>query len=140
MRDPLTAQVLGAAIEVHRVLGPGLLESTYEACLAYELAARDLDCRRQVLLPLRYKDLALEHAYRVDLLVEEKVIVEVKTVDSLMPVHRAQVLTYLRIGGWRVGLLLNFHVPVLKDGVVRLVNDINVAAPATDGGGSSSCR
>ncbi len=116
----LTGKIIGAAIEVHRNLGPGLLESAYEECLAFELDESGLNYRRQVVLPIRYKKARIDMAYRVDLLVEEEVIVELKTVLSVLPVHRAQLLTYLRLSGFRLGLLINFQVPALRDGVHRL--------------------
>lgn len=117
----LTEQVIGAAIEVHRALGPGLLESAYEACLAHELAARGLHVERQVALPVRYKGVALDCGYRLDLVVEGEVIVELKAVKAFEPIHTAQLLTYLRLAGLRVGLMLNFNVAVLKQGIKRVV-------------------
>ena len=124
--DRVSGQVLGASIAVHSALGPGLLESAYEACLVYELQRRGVTVERQKALPLRYKGLDVADAgYRVDLLVEDEVIVEVKAVDEVHPVHRAQLLTYLRLSRRRLGLLLNFNVTRLKDGgIQRLVNDI----------------
>ena len=121
--DAITDQIIGAAIEVHRVLGPGLLESVYEECLAFELDQRGLKYRRQVPLPVVYKDFRLDCGYRLDLLVEEEVVVELKTVEGLEPIHEAQLLTYLKLGGWQVGLLINFNVCVLKDGIKRMVNN-----------------
>ncbi len=120
-RDPLTNSILGAAIEVHRHLGPGLLESIYEACLAWELRARDIRIERQVPVPVVYKGLQVRLAYRLDLVVEQSVIVEVKAVDRLHPLVDAQVLTYLRLTGLRTALILNFNVGLLRDGVRRLV-------------------
>jgi len=120
-RDPLTSRVIGAAIEVHRQLGPGPLESTYRLCLAEELRLRGLSTRGETTVPLLYKSLRIEHAFRLDLLVEERLIVETKAVAALLPIHSAQVLTYLRCTGLRVGLLLNFHAIRMKDGIVRLV-------------------
>ena len=117
----LTNEIIGAAIEVHRILGPGLLESTYEACLAYELQTRGLHTERQKLLSISYKSLVLEDAYRLDLVVNRSVIVEIKSVKSLDPVHEAQLLSYLRLSGSKVGLLINFNVPLLKTGLRRLV-------------------
>lgn len=119
----LTEAIIQAAIEVHRTLGPGLLESAYEACLAFELAQRGLKVERQKPLPVVYKDVRLDCGYRLDLLVEDKVIVEIKAVDQLLPVHEAQLLSYLRLSGCRVGLLINFNVKVLRSGIRRLVND-----------------
>ncbi len=119
--NSLTDQIIGAAIEVHRELGPGLLESAYEACLFHELAARGLVVQSQKELPIRYKNLIVECGFRIDLLIEEKVIVEVKTVDRIHPVHEAQLLTYLKLTGCKVGLLINFNVTLLKDGIRRRV-------------------
>jgi len=116
----LTGQVIGAAIEVHKALGPGLLEGFYEECLHHELRLRGLACDRQVPLELAYKGLRIGSAYRIDLVVESAVVVEVKTVETLLPVHHAQLLTYLRLGGCRLGLILNFNVPSLPEGIVRM--------------------
>ncbi|MCW5748361.1 MAG: GxxExxY protein [Alphaproteobacteria bacterium] len=120
-RDPLTGKVIGIAIDVHRSLGPGLLESAYEECLAFELREAGISFRRQVPMPVHYKSVRLDCGYRLDILVEEKLVVELKTVEKLLPVHEAQLLSYLKLGGFPVGLLLNFNVPVLKEGVRRLV-------------------
>jgi GxxExxY protein len=117
----LTEKIIGAAIEVHRHLGPGLLESAYETCLAYELEQLGLGVERQKALPLVYKEIRLDQGYRLDLLIEGKVIVEVKVVEQITPVHEAQVLSYLKLSGCRIGLLLNFNVKLLKDGIRRLV-------------------
>lgn len=117
----LTRQIIGAAIEVHRHLGPGLLEMSYETCLAYELEQRGLVFERQKALPLTYKEIRLEQGYRIDLLVEDAVVVELKAVDQLMPVHEAQMLSYLRFTGCKVGLLMNFNVKLLKDGIRRFI-------------------
>ena len=120
--NDLTGAIIGAAIEVHRCLGPGLLESAYETCLAYELQAKGLRVERQKPLPITYKDVYLDHGYRIDLLVEDEVVVEIKAVDTLLPIHQAQVLSYLRFSGCKIGLLLNFNVTLLKkDGIRRLV-------------------
>ncbi len=119
--DPLTEKIIGFAIEVHRQLGPGLLESTYEECLCYELGQNGLAFRRQVPLPVMYKTIRLDCGYRIDLLVEERVILELKTVERLIPVHEAQLLTYLKLSGMRTGLLLNFNSATLKDGIRRMV-------------------
>ncbi|MGB9593741.1 MAG: GxxExxY protein [Anaerolineae bacterium] len=116
----ITEAIIGAAIEVHRALGPGLLESAYEECLCRELSLRKIPFERQYPLPLEYKGLQLDCGYRLDLLVGNAVVVELKAVEELLPIHTAQVLTYLRLGGWRVGLLINFNVPVLKHGIRRL--------------------
>jgi len=117
----LTGRIIGAAIEVHRVLGPGLLESAYEECLAYELELLGLKVQRQLSLPVVYKGRELGVGDRIDLLVEETVIIEIKAVQELEPIHKAQALTYLRLSGKSVALLINFNVPVLRDGVKRLV-------------------
>jgi len=117
----LTETIIGAAIEVHKALGAGLLESAYEECLRHELTIRGHTVRQQVPLPVVYKGLELECGYRMDLVVDETVIIEVKSVDQLHPVHEAQLLTYLRISGKRVGLLINFNVEVLKNGIKRRV-------------------
>lgn len=113
--------IIGAAIDVHRVLGPGLLESAYERCLCRELTLRRIPFERQMPLPVEYKGVRLDCGYRVDLVVNGMVIVEVKAVSAIAPIHEAQLLTYLKLGGWRVGLLLNFNVPILKDGIRRRV-------------------
>lgn len=120
--DKLSNRVIGAAIEVHRTLGPGLLESAYQACLAHELELRALRVSREHGLPLEYKGVRLSSAYRVDLMVEGQLIVEVKAAERLLPVHAAQLLSYLRMSGNTLGLLLNFNVPVLKQGIKRVVN------------------
>ena len=119
--DSLTRDIIGAGIEVHRVLGPGLLESTYENCLARELALRGHSVDRQVSLPLHYKGIDIDAGYRIDLIVNRTVIVEVKAVESLHPVVSAQVLTYMKFSGLPTALICNFHVPLFKDGVRRLV-------------------
>ncbi len=121
--NEVTEQVIGAAMEVHSTLGPGLLESAYETCLASELTRRGLVVERQKTLPITYHGLELDAGYRLDLLVQEEVIVEVKAVETLAPVHGAQLLSYLRLSGCRVGLLLNFNVVRLKDGIQRVAND-----------------
>jgi len=118
----LTGMILAAAIEVHRVLGPGLLESIYVECLEHELTSRGLRFVRQLTVPITYKGTRLGSSYRLDLIVEDKVIVEVKSVEALAPIHKAQVLTYLRLTGMPAGLLINFNVPRLMDGVKRLIN------------------
>ena len=118
----ITEKIIGCAIEVHRGLGPGLLESAYEECLCYELAQAGISFRRQVKLPVVYKDVSLECGYRMDLVVEDLVIVEIKAVERLIPVHEAQLLSFLKLAGKPLGLLLNFHVPVLKYGIKRIRN------------------
>ena len=117
----VTDQILGAGIEVHKALGPGLLESAYEQCLCHELRLRNVQFARQVAVPVRYKGIELDCGYRVDLLVEDSVVLELKAVDRLMPIHEAQLLTYLRLSEKRVGLLMNFNVSALRHGVVRRV-------------------
>jgi GxxExxY protein len=119
--ERLTGEIIGAAIEVHRQLGPGLLESTYEACLCQELELRNIAFECQKPLPLEYKGIKLDCGYRLDLLVAGLVIVEIKSVEALAPIHEAQLLTYLKLTGVHIGLLINFNVPVLKDGIRRLV-------------------
>ncbi|HEV8260416.1 MAG TPA: GxxExxY protein [Burkholderiales bacterium] len=116
-----TEAVIGAAIEVHKHLGPGLLESAYERCLCQEFRLRKMQLERQVVLPVTYKGVQLDCGYRIDLVVNDEVIVEIKTVEHLLPIHEAQTLTYMRLGGWQVGLLLNFSVPILIRGIKRLV-------------------
>lgn len=120
--DELSYKVIGAAIEVHRALGPGLLESIDEECLAHELTSRGISYRRQVSLPLIYKGVRLESGYRLDLVVNDLVVLELKAVEHLLPVHEVQLLTYLRLTGKWLGLLLNFHVTVLQRGIRRIVN------------------
>ncbi|HWD00669.1 MAG TPA: GxxExxY protein [Candidatus Sulfopaludibacter sp.] len=120
--NSLTEKILGAAIEVHKHLGPGLLESAYEECLCLELSRSGLRFQRQVHLPVQYKGLKLDCAYKMDVVVEESVIVEIKAVEELLPIHKAQILTYLRASGKRIGLLINFNVTKLKDGVRRVLN------------------
>ena len=109
-------------MDLHRALGPGLLESVYESCLEYELNEQGFNVQRQVALPVNYKKVKLESGYRVDLLVEKKVIVEIKAVDEIVPIHKAQLLTYLKLSDLRVGLLINFNVEVLRRGITRVVN------------------
>ncbi|MBL8055266.1 MAG: GxxExxY protein [Anaerolineales bacterium] len=120
--DRITEAIIGAAIEVHRQLGPGLFESTYEAGLVYELKLGSWKVERQIARPVIYKGVEIEEAYRIDLLVEDKVIVEIKAVSALLPVHEAQILTYLKLSRRRIGLLINFTVPLLKNGIKRFVN------------------
>ena len=117
----ITEQIIGMAIEVHRQLGPGLLESAYEECLSFELKSKGLAYARQVPLPVVYKDIRLESTYRMDIVVDAQVILELKTVERLLPVHEAQMLTYMKLSGIRTGLLLNFNTAVLKDGIRRLM-------------------
>jgi GxxExxY protein len=118
--DPLTNTIIGAAIYVHRMLGPGLLESAYEDCLAWALTNRGVGVQRQRILPVTFEGQQIESAYRIDLLIEKAVIVEVKAVERVLAVHEAQLRTYLRLSGLKTGLLLNFLVPVMKDGIRRM--------------------
>src|SRR5262245_20374443 len=120
-RDPLTHLVIGAAIEVHREMGPGLLESVYQSCMEHELKLQGVEYQARARLPLLYKGLALKDELIMDLYFPEHLVVELKAVDKLMPIHEAQLLTYLKLSKTHVGLLINFNVPVLKDGVKRLV-------------------
>ncbi len=122
--NEIAKQIVDAAYKVHTVLGPGLLESVYEAALAYEIQKRGLAVERQRALPVVYEAVRLDEGFRVDLLVAEKVVVELKSVESVQPVHKKQLLTYLRLGGKRLGLLINFGAPRLKEGVTRIVNDL----------------
>jgi GxxExxY protein len=119
--NELTYDVIGSAIEVHRTLGAGLLESSYRECLCRELSLRDITFQREYALPLQYKGIRLECGYRIDILVSGLVVVEIKAVEALAPIHDAQLLTYMRLGGWEAGLLINFNVVVLKDGMRRRV-------------------
>jgi len=119
--DEITGAVIGTAIAVHRTLGPGLLESTYEMCLAAELAARGINYQRQQVLPVSYRNLNIENGYRVDFLVENSVVVELKSVSTIDQVHIAQLLTYLKLSGCHAGLLINFNTTMLRDGIKRLV-------------------
>ena len=120
-RDSLTKSVIGLAIEVHRALGPGLLESAYQECLCYELKANGIAFGRQVALPVIYKSVKLDCGYRMDLVVDDRLVVELKTVEKILPIHEAQLLTYLRLSGISTGLLLNFNTAVLKNGIKRMV-------------------
>lgn len=117
----LTGEVIAAAVEVHRELGPGLLESAYQACSCHELAIRRIDFRTEVALPVDYKGIHLDCGYRMDLVVAAKIAVELKSVDKILPIHQAQLMTYLRLSGMRVGLLVNFNVPMLRHGVIRRI-------------------
>jgi GxxExxY protein len=126
--NALTERIIAAAIEVHRHLGPGLLESAYETCLCHELNLMGISLQRQVALPINYKGIKLDCGYKMDLVVEDTVIVELKAVEEFAPIHHSQLLTYLKLTNTRVGLLINFHVPVLKSGLKRIVN--RYAGPA----------
>lgn len=120
VNDLLTEKIIGFAIEVHRHLGPGLLESTYEECLCYEFSRDGLAFRRQVPLPVVYKSVRLDCGYRLDIVVADNVVIELKSVERLMPIHEAQLITYLKLSGIPTGLLLNFNTPVLREGIRRL--------------------
>ena len=122
IENELSKRIIGCAIEVHKQLGPGLLESAYQKCLFYELKLAGFKVQKEKPMPVIYKEVKLDHGYRIDLLVEEKVVVEIKTVEAFNDVHTAQVLTYLKLGNYRLGLLFNFHTTVLKNGIKRLIN------------------
>jgi GxxExxY protein len=126
--NELTEAIIGAAMEVHRALGPGLLESIYEMCLCRELSIRGIPFERQVLIPVEYKGVKLDCGYRADIVVDGTILLEIKAIDSLLPIHDAQLLSYLKLGGWKIGLLINFNVELLKDGlrrrVFRLVEEV----------------
>lgn len=122
--NELTDKIIGAAIEVHKALGPGLLESAYEECLAHELCLRGIPFERQKPLSVVYKGVQLDCGYRLDFLVANLVVVELKAVDVVLPIHEAQLLTYLKLGGWTVGLLMNFQVPALRNGIKRIVHNL----------------
>ena len=119
--EELTGNICSAAIEVHKQLGPGLLESAYEECLCHELNLRNIAFQRQVQLPVLYKNVRLDCGYQMDVIVEDQVVLELKSVESILPVHEAQLLTYLRLSQKRVGMILNFNVPLMKDGIIRRV-------------------
>jgi GxxExxY protein len=122
--EQIGRDLIGAALKVHSAVGPGLLESAYETCLLYELEKQNLPARRQVLIPFRDDDLTIDNGYRIDLLVGELVVVELKALEAIHPVHRAQLPSYLRLGGFRLGYLLNFNVAHMRDGIVRMVNGL----------------
>jgi GxxExxY protein len=119
--DEIARQIVDAAFAVHVALGPGLLESVYEQCLTYELQSRSLIVARQLALPVRYREITIDAGFRVDLLVNDLIVVEIKAVEKMLPVHEAQLLTYLKLSGKRLGLLINFNVPRIKDGIKRLL-------------------
>ena len=121
-KDNLSHEIIGCAMKVHTKLGPGLLESAYQECLYYELKKAGLKVRKEVPRPIIYEEVKLDHGYRIDLLVENSVVIEIKAVESLTDVHKAQVLTYLRLGEYKLGLLINFHVISLKSGIKRIIN------------------
>ncbi len=120
--NTITGTIIGKAIEIHKTLGPGLLESTYQECLLFELEKEGFSIQKEKLLPLIYKDLKLEQAYRIDLVVNNQVVIELKCVEALAPVHSAQILTYMKLGNFKLGLLINFHSKLLKDGIRRFIN------------------
>ena len=120
--NELSSKIIGASIEVHKQLGPGLLESTYEVCLAHELKMMGLEVKQQVPLPVVYKEIKLNTGYRIDMIVENKVIIEIKSVDNLAPIHTAQILTYLKLRDIKLGLLINFNNVKLIDGIKRIIN------------------
>lgn len=124
IENEISSQIIGAAIEVHKHLGPGLLESSYEACLLFELRQRGLNVKSQIALPISYKGVQLEAGYRIDILVEEKVIIEIKAVDELAEIHTAQILTYLKLINLKLGLLINFNSVKLVNGLKRVVNNL----------------
>lgn len=121
IENNLSNKIIGCAIEVHKQLGPGLLESAYKECLFHELSISGISTKKELPLPIVYKDIKLDHGYRIDLLAENKVVIEIKTVENFTDVHLAQVLTYLKLGNYKLGLLLNFHVTTLKNGIKRIV-------------------
>ncbi len=122
IENEISKKIIGSAIEVHKQLGPGLLESAYQECLYYELKQHGLKVQKEKSMPIVYKEVKLDHGYRIDLLVEEKVVIEIKTIEAFNDVHTAQVLTYLRLGKYKLGLLFNFQTKVLKNGIKRVIN------------------
>jgi len=119
--NQLSNVVIGAAIEVHKTLGPGLLESAYETCLSHELGLRGIKYQNQIKLPVEYKDVLLDSGYRLDILVEDEIVLELKSVEKILPIHDAQLLTYMKLGGWQLGIIFNFNVPLLRNGIKRKV-------------------
>jgi len=122
LENDISKKIIGCAIEVHKQLGPGLLESAYQTCLLYELKKAGLKVQKEKSMPIIYKEIELDHGYRIDILVEDKVVIELKTVEILNKVHHAQTLTYLRLGNYKLGLILNFNVLILKEGIKRIIN------------------
>ena len=120
--NQISEKIIGKAIEVHRILGPGLLESAYQECLAYELRNDGLHIELEKAMPIKYKEIQLDHGYRIDLLVDNLVVVELKTVEAFTDVHLAQILTYMKLGNYKLGLLINFNVKLLKNGIKRVIN------------------
>ena len=129
--NSITSQIIGLAIKVHRLMGPGLLESVYLTCLCYELKKADLMVEREKMVPLYYEGVRLDQSYRLDLLVQQKIIVEIKAVESITAVHRAQLLSYLKLTGCPIGLLINFNVELLKEGICRMVNNFSETSEFT---------
>ena len=123
--NQLSSRIIGAAIEVHKAIGPGLLESAYETCLCHELSLRSLNFEKQKPLSVRYKNVSLDAGYRLDVVVEGTIILELKACEQLEQIHKAQLLTYLQLSGLKLGLLLNFNVPVMRDGIVRIANGLD---------------
>jgi len=119
--NTLSNVVIGAAIDVHKTLGPGLLETAYETCLCHEIDLRGIEYQKQIQLPVKYKSIQLDCGYRLDILVENKIVIELKTVEKILPIHDAQLLTYLKLGGWQLGMIFNFNVSLLKHGIKRKV-------------------
>ena len=124
MLEDISRDLVDSAIRVHTALGPGLLESAYEACLAYELSSRGRHVERQRALPVTYKAVELDVGYRLDLVIDKQVVIELKSVESLLPIHEAQLLSYMKLGGYRLGFLLNFNTRRMKDGIKRMVNNL----------------
>jgi len=133
--NQLTGAIIGAAIEVHRALGPGLLESAYHECLCHELTLRGMPFEKEYPLPVRYQGVDLDCSHRLDLLVDNQVVVELKAVETVLPIHEAQLITYLKLGGWQVGLLINSNIDLLKRGVKRLTNNYTGPLPSVLEGG-----
>ncbi|MEA3448214.1 MAG: GxxExxY protein [Bacteroidota bacterium] len=124
IENELSTKIIGCAIEVHKQLGPGLLESAYQECLAYELKQNGLQVSKEIPMPIIYKEVKLNHGYRMDLLVNNTVVIEIKSVEAITDVHEAQLLTYLKLGNYKLGLILNFHVNVMRKGIKRMVNKL----------------
>ena len=122
--NQLSSKIIGAAIQVHKALGPGLLESAYEECICHELSSQSSSIERQKPLAINYKGVKLDCGYRLDIVVENTIILELKSCEKIEPIHKAQLLTYLKLSGLNLGLILNFNVPVMRDGIVRIVNEL----------------
>jgi GxxExxY protein len=132
--------IIASAMKVQSAPGPGLLESTYETCLLYELEKRNLPVRRQVLIPIRYEDLTIDNGYRADLLVEDRVVIELKAIEAVSPAHKAQLLGYLELGRFKLGYLLNFNVAHMRDGIVRMVNGLGSSTSSASSSASSAVK